>query len=85
MTCTVPFSTFYTNIVIAATSTATTPSISTAFWGGAPSGTPAQDASSSGSIITSVSTSKYYNLVLFNSGGGTIGAAYGFYCVTRLG
>lgn len=86
MTCTVAFNTYYTNIIKGALSTSTTPGVFTGtVWGGSPSGTPAQDSISSGSIIINVTSSNYYNLVLTNSGGGTIGAAYGFYSVARIG
>jgi len=63
----------------------TTPSASSgAYWGKADSGSGY--TSSSGSLITQVTTTdKYYNLTLAYAGGGTVGTVSGFYCITRLG
>jgi hypothetical protein len=86
-TCTTPFSEFYTNMISGTSAGAISPGLVTGtFWGGAPSGSPATNSSSSGSLISQVTTTgNYYNLLLSYQGGGTVGAVYGFYCITRLG
>jgi hypothetical protein len=85
MSYTSSFTQYLTKVAKGVTAGSTSPdAMLNSFWGRADSENGY--ATSSGSFVTQVTTTgSYYNLVLFNSGGGTIGAVYGFYSIVRLG